>query len=1089
MAWYSTRRGLRRHLCLISMCGALAFGNAAHAQFTSSVEGTVKDSSGAAVPGADVTLTDTKTGVLKHFTTKEQGYFDFATLPPSTYTVTVVRSGFKTTTSSPFAIEPMRVQTVPVTLDIGATSETVQVSGEAPLVQLADPIINNTIDQKSVEELPFQAQNVLQAAAMTPGVQGTGLMGNPGADIFNIDTFVGMAANGAANDANMYYIDGTANLDNPSGGGARLVPNPESVGEMTVSAMNYSAQYGRGNGVVTDIITRAGANQFHGSLFEYHGDNDLTARTIYQNQNSRKPNGRTIPVFRRNEFGGSIGGPIVKDHTFFYFTIDQLLQTQANAYLATVETPQFLQFLQQNRPNSLTTKLLTAYPAATGAITTGLTTAGQIAGVNCATVATLPDGIPCSLPVTGQAIHSYTTPHNGQQISIRIDQDFSQDRFYGSYYRSPYTQGNDNIREAFSTVIPEAIDYGNFNYTHTFTPDVLNEFSVGGTRSFFQTPCAQCQVPLIGPGSGIPGFGTGFAPVVGVGNDFTVRDTFIVTKGTHTLRAGAEIFRDQDNSTLTDIGIRPNIGFLNALDFADSKPHDDSFSFNPVSGGVPNNNRYYRSLTYGFYVQDQWKVRPNLTISPGLRWDFSSNPTEAHKQLSVIRFPNYGAPLQQEIAQTTVVASPRVYKDNRIGYFAPRLSFAWDPFGKGKTSVRGGFGIFFNRGGNFLWTDTERSNPPFLASINASTQNASGPQPVYALCDSPVFPYNCHTPNPPTGLNPDGSLKFALANVGGPDQSLKQEYSENFFLGVQHQLPGGYVLEVDYTGSNGRHLYSIIDRNRYSGDKQQHNGLVTRINPHFGAIRYVDNSNVSSFNGMDIAVKKQFSRGLNLSASYDYSKAIDLMSAPPGANKAGEQSGVYDAYNLNAQRGRSALDLPHKFAFNTVWEIAGPHGSELMKNMLGGWELSGLGILQSGLPADVITTGADYNGDGNFFDKPNMVLGAKLKGFTRQDYMNGKTLNINDFYAPTAGTEGNAGRNTVRGPGFAQVDAALSKNFSTPFLFGEQARFQIRGDFFNLFNRVNLTGFNTNLNNPAAFGHNGGVNQARTIQIAAKMTF
>lgn len=1052
------------------------------AQFNSSVEGTVKDVSGAVVPSADVTLRDTRTGVEQKFQTTDHGYFNFASLPPSTYVVTVAMSGFKTTSSAPFVVEPQRVQTVPISLEIGAPSETITVQDAAPLVQLADPNVSNTIEQKSIEELPLAGRNVLQVAAMTPGVQGIGLSGG-GADLYNIDTFVGMTANGAPNSGNVYFMDGTSNLDNVSGGGARLVPSPDSVGDMHVSVNNYSAQYGRGNGVVTEINTRSGANKFHGSLFEYHEDNILTARTEFQG--TLRPDGHYIPVFRRNEFGGSLGGPIWKNHTFFYFTIDQLLSTTAGAGVRNIETPDFVQWMTQNRPNSIATQLLTKERPNIGPIIGGTAKTVSSFVSNC--TGTTSSGLPCSLPIIGQATNSYIVPHNGQQISIRVDQDFSKDRFYASFYRSPYTQGANNTRPAFSQVTPEAIDYGNFNYTHTFSPSILNEFAVGGTRSWFATPCGECQVPIINITS-LSGFGTGFAPVVGVGNDLMVRDSVIMTHGTHNLRAGVEFYRDQDNSTLTDIGIRPTINFLSPVLFADSSPHDESYTINPVTGGIGNNNRYYRSATFGFYVQDQWKVRSNLSISPGIRWDFNTNPTEAHRQLAVLRFGTTGT-LQQEIASAYVTPSPRVYSDNRIGYFAPRLAFAWDPFKNGKTAVRGGFGIFFNRSGNFVWSDVNRSNPPFLANISASIDNKTGPQPVFALCASAVFPYNCSTPTFAPGLNARGGPANALAGVGGTDASLKQAYSENWFLGIQHTLPGGFVLEADYTGANGRHLYSIFNRNRFAGDKQAHGGTLTRFNPYFSSINYADNSNSSSFNGMDVAVKKQFSHGLNLSASYDYSKTIDLMSAAPGANKGAENAAVFDANNLNAQRGRSSQDLPHKFAFNTVWQIPAPGNSHLLRSALGGWEISGQGILESGLPFTVFSSAQDYNGDGYFYDSPNGPAAGVVKGnVSRSDYLNGMYIKTSYFTAPTPGTNGNAGRNTYRGPGFAEVEGSLNKTFTTPFLFGEDARWQIRGDFFNLFNRVNLNGVDGNVDS-GTFGKSTGAFQARTIQVGAKLNF
>ncbi len=1056
----------------------------AQAQFSSSVEGTVKDHSGSVIQGASITLKNVQTGVERQFTSTEQGYFNFASIAPGIYTVNASKNGFANFSTQPFTVVALAVQTVPITLDVEGVTSTLTVTSQAPLVQLDNPTISSTVDRAGVEELPLQSRNVYQAAVATPGVLGVGLTGNNTAGIFEINTYVGAVSNGAPNSSNMYYIDNTENMDLISGGGARVVPSPDSVEEFTTSVNDYSAVYGQGGGTIFQVTTRGGQNQFHGSLFEYHQDNVLTARTEYQN--TPFSNGRILPAFRRNEFGGSIGGPIIRNHTFAFFSIDKLLSTNAGANLVTVETPNFVSYMEQNRPNSIATQLLKSFPPNVQQLIPGTEqTVGSILGT-CN--GTSPSGIPCTLPLVGQAYNVYTAELNGLQWSLRVDQDFARDRFYGVYYHSPYDVGQPNTRDSFTQVVPHGSYFGNLNWTHTFTPNLLNQLAYGATRVFYNAPCPQCQVPVINI-SNLAGFGTGFAPVFNATNTFDLRDTATMVVRNHSLNFGFDFIRNQNNEDFTNNASRPSYSFLSPVDFADSLPHDQNISFDPITGGIGNATHDWRVNYFGFYVQDQWKVRPTFSLSPGLRWDFRGNPTDAHGTTSVLSLGS-GNNLEQQITNASVGPASHVFSNNRILYFAPRLSFAWDPFGKGTTSIRGGAGIFFNASPEFVWENQINNNPPYIASVDASVQNTTGPQPQFALCASAQPPFGCPAPSVPLGLNSHGGTLSSLANVGGPDQGLRSSYLENWFLGVQHQVGKTTTVEIDYMGSAGHHLYSIFDRNRFAGDKQLHAGQVARLNPYFASITYADTQNQSSFQGLVVDLKTKVVKGLNLDVSYDFSKTIDLMSRGPGRAQGSETSSVEDAYDLIRQRGRSSQDLPHKLSFTAVWNIPGiKTGPAAVRSVVNGWQLTTIGVLESGLPSTVYSSTADYNGDGYYYDLPNAPARGSIKSnLSRTDYITGDMFSAADFPTPTPGTNGTLGRNTFRGPGFAQTDATLAKNFSLPFFFGEPAHFQIRGDFFNLFNRVNLNGWDTTLSD-GTFGKATSTSQARTIQVAAKVTF
>ena len=1059
----------------------------AYSQFGSAIEGTVTDASGALIPNVEVTLTKIDTGVTQTAHTNATGFYRFSNLPPAGYKVQAALTGLQTTIKDKIELVANRVQDVSLSMQMATATTNVEVTSSAPILQTDAPAVTGTIDRRSIEELPLQGRNVLNAISQTPGVTGRGAMGNANLDIFTNDQFPAIVANGQPTSGNMVFLDGTSLNDSPSSGAVKVIPNPDSIQEMVVSTTDYSAEFGKGSGVVAHLVSRSGTNSLHGSLFEYHRDNDLTARTEFQNA-PNPATGRILPVFRRNEFGGSLGGPILKGKTFFFVTWDQLRSTIANAYLTTVETPDFVNFMTANYPNNLSTSLLKQYPAAVGSLGSIQTVADLSPG--CTGVGPL--GMPCALPIVGTATHSYSSPDNGLQWNLRIDQAFSRgDRIYGNVYRTTQTGVNDNARPTWKVTVPNNAIFGGVNWVHVFSPNLLNEAAVGGTKQDAFIPCATCSVPPISV-VGITGFGEGFAPAGFAEADMHWREMLSLTHGRHTLRGGVEVFHNQDFAKFTQTDVRPNYTFLSVFDFASDAPEFQSVNFDPRTGGIQNGNKYWLSSDYGTFIQDDWKARPNLSLNMGLRWEFPSNPSESHGNRGDLTL-GQGSSLQQKITNAYVVQARNAYTTERIAYFAPRFGFVWQPSGLHEVSIRSGFGIFFNRGGNTIWSDTALSNPPIGAAITASTLVPTGPQPVFGLCQSNAFPYNCSFPPLPIGLNSRGGSIAGQSDVGGPDLALRQAYSENWFLGLQKSFGSNWVIEGDYLGANGIHLYSVINRNRFAGDRVLNNGNITRLNPFFGAINYADNSNHSSYNGAAFSVQKHLSRGLSFQASYTLGKGFDLMGGAPGCNKCSENDQVVDAYNLAAQRGLSEGDISKQLSFNAVWQIPSSREWGALSRAALGWQISSLAVLSSGTPQSVYTSTGDYNGDGTFYDYPNApAFGHGKSGFKRSDYLNG-ALKATDFPSPCptsapCGIQGNLGRDTFRGPGFAQVDMAGAKNFTVPWVFRDTAQLQFRAELFNVFNRVNLSGWDTNLSD-GLFGKATGTSQARTTQLSLRIAF
>jgi hypothetical protein len=352
-------------------------------------------------------------------------------------------------------------------------------------------------------------------------------------------------------------------------------------------------------------------------------------------------------------------------------------------------------------------------------------------------------------------------------------------------------------------------------------------------------------------------------------------------------------------------------------------------------------------------------------------------------------------------------------------------------------------------------------------------------------------------------INPRGGFGD-YNSIGGPDPHLKMAYAENYFFGVQHTFLSSWIAEADYVHSNSIHEYSITNVNRmdginniqYLGNGNYSETLGALPNPYFAGINYADNRAGSNYNGLTAFVKKSLQHGLSLQVAFTAQKTIDLMSTAPGQQKGAEYSIVIDAYNIAAQRGLSSQDTPKQLSFNGLWLIPTPgiHNG-VMKSILGGWQISALGTLMGGFPATVFTSNPhdDFNKDGQNYDLPNVpTFGRTMKGLHRSDYLKG-TFKASQFPLPVdangvpTGVEGNLGRNTFRGPGFAQTDSSLSKNASLPW-FGEKANLQFRLDLYNTFNRVNVQGWDTNLNDPN-FGIAGGTAQARTLQLSTNFHF
>jgi hypothetical protein len=790
---------------------------------------------------------------------------------------------------------------------------------------------------------------------------------------------------------------------------------------------------------------------------------------------------------------------------FAFFSWDQLKSNAAGVLNGVVETPDFVNFMKTNFPNNLSTQLMTKYPA-TVVNPSNVQTVANL-DPNCAVTAPVA-GIPCNLDVEENVSESVAPPTNGLQWTLRVDRYLrdSKDRINGAFFRKTPNVVTPNLRPAFDTLNAFAgiTNYGNLDWTHTFSPNMINDAAFGVTRISGLGVCNDCQVPPINIGN-VTGFGTGFAPAEFLQNDFHWRDVLSYNHGKHAWKAGLEIFRDQENDLFSGPQLRPSYNFINGspaggvnalFDFANDAPYQEqNINFNLLTGGPAYQNVGYRSTTYGFFVQDDYKIKSNFSINAGLRWDFSSNPNEVNNRMTNLVLGT-GSTLEQQVAGASVAVVPNLYKDNRIGYFAPRLGFAWDPTKKGKLSVRGGVGVFFNRAPNTVWSDAIRGNPPFEGGPITATLGQAGPQPAYGLCQLGVNPFNCDIPTGlPIGTNPGGGALPAagISSAGGTLPDLKTSYNIARFVGVQYGITPTWIAEADYSGSHDVHLYVNTDMNRCFGcfDPATGSQIGFIPNPNFLAINLTTNGGWSYYNGGSFSILHKFSQSFTVQAAYSVGHTVDdVDSVQPGHNAS--YGLVFNPYDLNFQSGTAAFDIKNGFTVHGLWEL--PKLSDMnpaIRGVLGGWQFSGTSSLQGGYPYTVRDCnhsptglgGSDGDSDigGPDCVLPNVTSAMLGKGCDSAGFKAG-CLTAADFSEPcplisyeiaatpttpahmssgqldcTSGVwEGNVGRNTFRGPGFADVDFSAAKYFKIPWFTREGARLQIRGEFFNLLNRVNL---------------------------------
>jgi hypothetical protein len=1113
-----------KFLYLFACCIAL-FGTQAFAQFSSSVQGTVMDQNNAGIGKTTITLVNLDTKVTTTRITDDDGSYRFVSLAPGNYEISASAAGF-TTIRENLTLQTAENREVPIKLAVGQVASTVSVTGRSPLLDTSDSRNQLTIDSQAIQSLPLPARNPTALIGLAPGVTGIGSAGYNNFFTENAD----YSANGRGNNGNQYVLDGLdINIDvNP--GVLTLVPNADALSEISVQTNTYTVDYGKTSSMQTIMTTKSGTDQYHGFGSIYYTYQGLNARGEFG-----PPSSVRIAPFHTTNMSFGIGGPVIPHHQFFFFfSIEPYLALTSNGNaVQTYEDPAFVSFAQQVQPNSPEVQLMAKYPPS-GATTTNVAATALDAfgpqdlvhNTGCETPAT--DNIPCGTPVFDNGNFNSSSFNNAKQYNFRIDKYFSKDRIYGTLFRDTVNAGGPAVRPAFNTTNPSSVIALQANETHTFSADALNEASFG--YNYLQGTVAATgllSVPVVNVSNLGVGWGIGFADGQYSEHNYHWRDVLTHIHESHAISVGYEGWHGDDLALFAPSYAQPTFQYNNMIDLINDKPYSESnLSYNPITGKPMPGQYEYAESTFGVFAQDTWRATHRLTVNYGLRYDNFGNPYPiAGTPLANFHLGS-GSTMAERVANGVNTQQHHVYNQDMNWIFSPRAGVAWDVTGGGKWVLRGGFGLYRDWVTLGNAENNLKGNPPGFV-LPTFYGNGSTAAPIFGYGTQNTYPFGFPYPAfQGSPLDAKGGIPGAQIAVGGVDGDLKSPYTETWSGALEHQITGNMVASIGYVGQQSGDLQYgggssfgnsfAGDVNVYEGDLLQHLnctptngqqaacvGTQQRLNTSFGAINYTYNGPWSNYSALILAVKGRFAHRGFVTASYTRSSSKDNSGALPVGNYPIE-------YPLSRFYGPSAWDAPNRFSLGWSYQLPGVNnGQGFLGRMASGWEISSVTTLQSGLPFTVYSSSAlnvakdangnvvyqpssgDFNADGDNNDFPNVSnyqISTNRKSYIQGVFQHCSGTNLDGcglFSFPQLGQEGNEQINQFRNPGFAQVDASFKKITNIT----ERVILDLRLDFFNLFNRVNLTGVNGDAASGSTFGTFTSTQIPRQGQVGARLEF
>ncbi len=1118
------------------------------------LSGTVTDPSGGVIPNATLSIKNVATGIERQTTADASGVYTAPNLLPGTYEVTVTAAGFATSVQSGITLTVGAQQLLNFSMKVGDSSQKVEVTGEALSVQLASSEISGVVTDRTVQELPLNGRDWTSLATLQPGVDSLGTdQANTGTkDRARRGYGVEMTISGSRPSQNNYRIDGINVNDYANGGpgsveGATL--GVDAIQEFSVLTSNYSAEYGRTSGGVINAITKSGTNNYHGSAYEFLRNGALDAANFFDNAT-----GSPKPHFERNQFGGGVGGPIAKDNTFFYADYEGLRSNQGTTTIANVPSaairgigtgpgggpgPSMVCSISQSASGGCSPQTLANYLASTGQ--PAVANPDPVTGIDKSVLPFLGLWQLPNQPLTGngdQGNYAFdsvnlTTENFG---TIRIDHKFSdKDSLFGTYQNdqaiSTQPDPNNNVLVQNAT----GRQFVDVEETHIFSPTLLNTARFGLNRSVHTGGGLSAINPLssnlaLGESAGadnpqidVPAL-TSIQPGLNqveivdfYQNSFQGYDDVFWTRGKHSVKFGFSVENIQTTAyNPAPVGEFPfnslydsnNNGFLT---------NNPSVLFAPVPS-APFVHFQFHTTIVGGYVQDDIRVRPTLTLNLGMRYEMSTVPNEINGDLSAL-----SSPIGQSLATANI--GHTIFSNPTLHNFEPRVGFAWDPFGNGKTSVRGGFGMFDVLPLNYQLGQFATNAAPFTenAAVSTSTStNVCGASGTSSCAltqgDFPVLAFNKLAQSASQGL----SLRIPYV-----EPNPKRNYVMQWNLAIQRELASNLTAMIAYVGSRGVHMeFRADDINTtqplltpagylFPGST---NGVSngTTLSPLIGQMDTLQWGNDSFFQGMEAQVNKRMSHGFEVGASYTWSRAID-----------GSDGAIASDSFLNSipsllyflpyyRRGPADFNITNNLTVNYLWNIPNPlHGHGFASKITGGWQAGGILTARSGLPFTPLI-GGDPLGLGNTspFAYPDKLGGPGCGTLTNpgnpNNYIKTQCFGLPKStpaiaaqcipFAPNGivatGTcsnlLGTGGRNEITGPGMLDVDFSLVKETK----INETLNLEFRAEAFNIINRAN---FNAPIDNSTLFNSDGSPNplggvidsagDPRQIQFGLKLIF
>ncbi len=1091
-------------LVFLALFAASSFAQAV----SGTILGTVTDPSGAAVAGAKITLVQKATGVSRTLTSDGSGEYIAPSLPIGAYNITVEMAGFSKLAVSDVQLGVDQKARIDLALKVGQATETIQIEGTVPLIQTDSSDLSGTINESQIKNLPLNGRDFVQLTRTLPGV----LRGIPGANIDGAGSLAWRAsasfsANGMRTRDNNFLLDGVDNNETWLNS-VVIFPSIDALAEFKVQTSTYSAEFGRSSGGVVNIQIKSGQNAFHGNAFEFLRNDALDANDFFNNKNGRKK-----PPFKQNQFGGTLGGRIYRDKTFFFGDYQGTRIRDGKTYLSSVPTLKM-------RAGDFSELTRTIYdPVAKAAFAGNVIPASMIDPTSRKIIDQLYPlpNVTGTTAANGQVINNYLSnpvlKREDDQFDTKIDHYFSEKNH--AFVRYSFERTN--------RFLPATLPHGDagttfgagnglirgqslaINDTHTINPHWLNEFRFGASRIAFKVTSIDFGTNLAStvgiPGVNITDTATAMSQIVFAQGDIrnlgangnqpllTFLDTFQFfdnvthTRGAHTIKVGGSYTKRRRNIFNVD-SIVGNFNFnqnltSNCAGIASGCSQNATSGFglasfmlgyaSGVTRGLMQGIYGERRPEYGAYVQDDWRVNSKLTVNLGLRYDLFVPYVEQYNRQS-----NFDA----SIGRFIVASDSATIGGVKVGRylqtipkkdFAPRIGFAYDVFGKGKTVARGGYGIFWNN--PLTGTSSSKANsPPFLLSNSQTT--------TYL----PLYKISAGIPAPPA-LNPAAIPTGTTRSIF--ETNFKDGYAQQWNLNVSQQLSKNYALEMSYVGSKGTHLVAKMDINQAKPVVGISDSNVNRpfivLAPGLRSLSQVQSRGDSNHHALLMKFSSRFSNGLQFLNAYTFGKTIDVVSDTEGT--------VQNAYDFRRDRAVSDFDIKHTFSSSWTYDLPVGKGkllntgdNAIVDKFLGGWQLSGIFLARTGLPFSVNqSVGVASTGTGN---RPNRLGSGLLSTPTIDKWFDTAAFQI----VPDAtGTYGNSGRNILRGPKQVNVDFSLVKITK----FRDRFEHQFKVEFFNAFNHAQFANPGNSIGTASAgvissllFGATG-----RQVQAVMKLSF